>query len=68
MDAAARVARSARLALSRSPVAEICAVALEARDAAGTGPMEYVVVAVPIGRGDEIAPELERVARAHVET
>jgi hypothetical protein len=67
MDAAALVTPAARLALSRAPTAEIAATAIQAALDAGLaepGKVEYVIVAVPAGRGAAIAERLEQLARA----
>jgi hypothetical protein len=72
MNASALVAVAARLALSKAPAEELAATAAQAahnaqlvtNDGEGTQRIDYVIIAVPAGRGLEVAPRLEQLARA----
>jgi len=64
MRASAYLVPDARLSLSRSPAADLAAVAkLAAIDAKLEAP-DYVVVAVEPGRGEAIRAAIENAARA----
>jgi 3-hydroxyisobutyrate dehydrogenase-like beta-hydroxyacid dehydrogenase len=66
MNASALVAVAARLALSKAPAEELAAhnAQLVTNDGEGTQRIDYVIIAVPAGRGLEVAPRLEQLARA----
>ena len=72
MNASALVTPAARLALSKAPAEELAAAAAQAawnaglveNDGEGAQRVDYVIIAVPAGKGLQVAAELERTARA----
>ena len=58
-----------RLRLSRSPVAELAAAALQAQEAAELADgADFIIVAVPIGKaGDELGKLLQRTAEESID-
>ena len=66
--AAVNIVPEGRLRLSRSPVAELAAAALRAKEAAGidaAAPAEYVIVACPPGTAEQLAPAVKAAVDRH---